>query len=527
MTTLLSWLITPIALVGACACQSGDQVLSVGELVDPDRPLDLYEAKSCNLLITVDLMAFATARTLGRTLDSWERVQEPRMRRMAASLSTTTGATEMAEWARVTGRCANALLSGWPDVPQDLSKKDVLVLRAWRESDYTSSSSFAAGTPGVGTTDALHLTAIDMAKKWLLSRCKMFSAEPPGVTETYLSEYLSGHADVRDWLGKTGKTLDMLMGGSVSGGAKASLGVVRNALASRETSEMALLRSLDPYLCRDRTYCGGLDVLAVQPLAGNDGRAFWKKLERSSSARQRAELGDGHWQPTSAYDLYLEAMSHLGRDAAGWTRGHRFVTDRQWSLRILQSRMAGWVCLRKNLARFTALHVIGGRESRVPAIIVDPFPAVFAGLARAVEATENGLKEDLAGSPELQDLIELRNYLRMLAEVAEAGPDGAARKQAELQIIGEVARLYCGDSPIMGGDEVVLARDDGTSGTLTVGLGRPRRMVIAMNVGSELVSYEGVIMSYREHWNGKPVVSNPEWLDLSGEQYDWGSLTGR
>lgn len=258
-------------------------------------------------------------------------------------------------------------------------------------------------------------------------------------------------------------------------------------------------------------------MLALGPLASAYGQSVWRRFERLAAA-QDVIKGDGFAATSdSVYDRLLTALGFLSQDPAEWAQG--FTQSDLWRTRILQTQLASWACVRRSVARYTTVHIYGGRSDASPRILVDPYPLAFGGLASAMRKAKDCLGALLGDDETASDLADLASDLDVLREVANGGVDAARQHSRPLARIVDGLGVWFGNGT-MGDEEVLLAAHP--QGQLYIGIGIPRRLVVRLRVDGDLVSYEGAVMSYRERWEGVPIVVEQPGGGVDWNVYDWG-----
>lgn len=518
-----------IASAGPIAAQNGVRI------VDPPpgtRVLAVYETPETRHWITVDVVTFMVARSLGRAVDEWELRQEKGLRDLSDALRAVSPSDAHAQWVSAIGGGAAALLDGWPDQAQSLPDEIRRGLDEWRRQESLCPSvAFRASYLGDGELTR-RLERVFSARRWIADAIEAGLDddlhEAPAVAGRHqaLAQTVAMRKDLGAWLEQYDTVFDALVAGGLEGvGAipNDSSSPILAALRARRPIDNDALARLDPDFVSGRTYVGGLDLLAVGPLASASGRAVWRQVERSTEARALVDAGREERRGASVYDQVLGALGHVSAPPARWARGQSFVAQPLWTLRTVQSQLAGWVCLRRSLARQTKIHVYGGRREGIPEVLVDPYPRTFVGLARAARAAATALRPGMPDASELEEIEGLAADLDLLADVAERGVEAAREHAGALAAFVESVSegTYLGGRDATLGDEIAVARLG--SGTLVVGIGKARRLIVEVEVDGETVPYEGVVMSYRERWEGTPPLRAPSGIDLSGRVYDWGA----
>lgn len=524
----LGWAV--IASEGCIAAQGRVRI------VDPPpgtRVLAVYEAPETRQWITVDVVAFMVARSLGRAMDEWELRQEKGLRDLSKALRVASPSGTHAPWAATIGTGAAALLDGWPDEMQSLPENVRRDLDQWRRHESVFPPvAFRASYLGDGEP-ARRLERVFSARRWIADAIEagldFDLQEPSVVADRYqaLARTVAMRKGLGAWLEHYDSVVDALVAGGLEGvGAMPSdhSSPILAALRARRPAEDDALARLDPDLASNRTYLGGLDLLAVGPFASASGRAVWREVERSTEARAIVEASREERRGASVYAQVLGALAHLSAPPATWARRQAFVAEPLWTLRTVQSQLAGWVCLRRSLARQMKIHVYGGRREGIPEVLVDPYPRTFVGLARAARAAATALRPGMPDASVLEELAGLATGLDLLADVAERGVEAAREHAGALAALAESlsdGTYLGGREATLGDEEIAVARFG--SGTLMAGIGKARRLIVEVEIDGETVPYQGVVMSYRERWEGTPLLRAASGLDLSGRVYDWGA----
>ncbi len=284
-----------------------------------------------------------------------------------------------------------------------------------------------------------------------------------------------------------------------------------------------------------------LDV-AYAALGNDQARALLQpELETYSYAEQLGstrELVDSHDQDfwdASLYTLWLGALRELSPgpeiadpSAAGLPA---VAGTEAWGRRLLNTQLASWAELRHDTLLYAKQSYTMIPTCEYPDAYVDPYPEVFAQLARfASRGSEilsalSSLQASLTRP--LSYLSELQTVATTLQGMAEHQRTGVPHSQEQIDFINDAVRMesvdvVCAavDMPTGWYPRLFYNRDDATSHdptiadvhtqpadefgsivgrVLHVGTGNPRMMVVTVDSCEGPRAYAGVVSSYFEH----------------------------
>jgi hypothetical protein len=259
------------------------------------------------------------------------------------------------------------------------------------------------------------------------------------------------------------------------------------------------------------------------------------------------------WE-TNLYSLWLGALRTLSpaQTSQGEATEGLFPTAKSeaWGRRLLNSQLASWTELRHDSILYTKQSYSTGVECEFPDAYVDPYPELYAAIARYGRRGE-----ELVASLELDGLDEIQNHFSLLQnvagklqEMAEHERTGAAFTEEMLDFINDAVNIEpsCGG---VGGEYksgwykqlffdagaaleyAPIVTDVHTQPTdeagalvgrvLHVGTGDPRAMVVVAETCSGPRAYVGLASSYFEK-----VTEDFERLTDSGWAEPMGGANG-
>jgi hypothetical protein len=195
-----------------------------------------------------------------------------------------------------------------------------------------------------------------------------------------------------------------------------------------------------------------------------------------------------------------------------------------WGRRLLNSQLASWAELRHDSILYAKQSYTTGAECEFPDAYVDPYPELYAAIARYGQRGE-----ELVASLELEGLGEVQNHFALLQsvalrlqEMAEHERTGAAFTDEMLAFIndavqieegcpGEVTsgwykQLFFADASALERNPIITdvhTQPTDEAGNLVgrvlhVGTGEPRSMVVVAETCSGPRAYVGLASSYFE-----------------------------
>lgn len=287
---------------------------------------------------------------------------------------------------------------------------------------------------------------------------------------------------------------------------------------------------------------------ALEPLAaGLSNTSYASGLAKT---RTLVDAHDADYWDSSLYTTWLSALRTLSPTAEALAEQPAVFSTRAGQTRILNTQLASWAELRHDTILYVKQSYTAGPTCEFPDAYVDPYPELYARLARFAERLGELVADlpDSASSPAIRmrldewvmNFVTAMGYLERMAENQRTGTPhdaelmefiNAAVSWTEQPICGAVTysqlsgwylRLFF--DPIQGfEDDPTIADvhtqpfDEGgneVGKVLHVGTGRARLLGITVETCSGPRAYVGLVSSFgqvvEENWNR---LTDPEWLE--------------